>query len=249
MAATLPPPISWSHIMQGEVGLLVCVLLRSRMCTIVSVSKSSDELGVTFSGEPLAQSINNWLPDVSSLLLVTEWPVSKAGWRSCTWCGIPLTRTDCWLTTQWQDLAQHMALKPPSFQVTVQCQFPLPKSGRCRWVTRDTLTFSVTLYQYVASAMVQCFLVAILLMLQWLLSAILLPDGTYTHCSHSQNPIILAETALFSGCRRQSCCQAKFPLMRNIRKRWTIGVEECLPSLAIPVVAKSQNEWVHRWWG
>ena len=41
---------------------------------------------------------------------------------------------------------------------------------------------------YVASAMVHCFLAAILLMLMWLLSLIPLPDGTYMHCNCSQTP-------------------------------------------------------------
>ena len=45
-------------------------------------------------------------------------------------------------------------------------------------VTGDTPFFGITLYQYVASIMVHWFLAAILLMLLWLLSAIMLRDGT-----------------------------------------------------------------------
>ena len=91
------PLISWLHIMQGRGWPLVCVFLQSRMYTTVSVSESSDELAVTFLGRLLAPSVNSLLPDDSSLSLVAEWPVSKAGRRLCTWCEIPSTRTDCCL--------------------------------------------------------------------------------------------------------------------------------------------------------
>ena len=92
------PLICRSHIMQDESGFLVCLLLRSGTWTTVSTSESSDKLTVTFSSEPLAPSINNWSSDDSSLSSVAVWLVSKAERRSDIGRGIPLTRTDCWLT-------------------------------------------------------------------------------------------------------------------------------------------------------
>ena len=56
---------------------------------------------------------------------------------------------------------------------------------------------------------------------------------------------IHAEIVLCVGYRRQCHCWPKFSLVHLVSKIQAIAVKEHLVSHAVPVVAKSQNGWVH----
>ena len=63
----------------------------------------------------------------------------------------------------------------------------------------------------------------------------------HTHITAVSGTLIYAETALLSGSRRQYRCFPKSTLVHLVLNRWTIAVEERLLSLAMAVIAKSQN--------
>ena len=84
------------------------------------------------------------------------------------------------------------------------------------------------------------FLAAILLMLRWLISVILLSNGTYAHCSHRRTSI-RADIGLLAGCKRRCRCWPKSPPVFFVRERRTIAVDERLPDLSVPMVTKLHN--------